>query len=150
MFVLFLLSPSALLQHDVEHDDNGDVGVWEYVGVWRISRVSVFSCSGLVTTWAGYRWENQQSRRRTTSWSWFFLLQLLVLTVVGAVVGDSPSLSDSYTAPVAPKTFYSAPSPSSSYGAPSSSSYTAPSYSAPSYQPGSQSVQVKNIFLCFN
>ena len=66
--------------------------------------------------------------------------------MVGSSLADT-ALSDTFTAPAAPKTFYNAPSPS--YSAPS---YSAPSssYGAPSSSygaPGVQTVQVRLISL---
>ena len=69
-------------------------------------------------------------------------------TLSSCLLADTLPLSDSYTAPAAPKTLYSAPqsyNPPQSYNAPQS--YKAPSYSAPqstSYSsPGVQTVAVK-------
>ena len=63
-------------------------------------------------------------------------------TLISCLLADTLPLSDSYTAPAAPKTLYSAPQ---SYNPPQS--YNAPSYSAPqstSYSsPGVQTVAVK-------
>jgi len=67
-------------------------------------------------------------------------------TLSSCLLADTLPLSDSYTAPAAPKTLYSAPqsyNPPQSYNAPQS--YDAPSYSAPqSYSsPGVQTVAVE-------
>ena len=51
-------------------------------------------------------------------------------------LGDT-TLSDTFTAPAAPKTFYNAPAPS----------YSAPSYSAPSSSYGAPNVQTVQVSL---
>merc|ERR1711862_817862 len=64
-------------------------------------------------------------------------LEILVVTcLVVTSLGDI-TLSDSFTAPAAPKTFYNAPAPS----------YSAPSYSAPSSSYGSPGVQTVQVEL---
>ena len=65
------------------------------------------------------------------------IFQILVVTcLVVTSLGDT-TLSDSFTAPAAPKTFYNAPAPS----------YSAPSYSAPSSSYGSPGVQTVQVSL---